>query len=87
MACYIIVYSGTKSGSWLALKNTIKSYGTWAHITNSSWAVVTDKKATEIRNGLLPHVPTGGRLIVVKSGIEAAWRNVICSNEWLKKHL
>jgi len=33
------------------------------------------------------HLSEGSRLIVVESANEAAWRNVICRNEWLKEHI
>tara|TARA_R110001632_G_scaffold148359_1_gene265447 strand:+ start:967 stop:1239 length:273 start_codon:yes stop_codon:yes gene_type:complete len=64
-----------------------KGYGTWAHITESSWAIVTKERAKEVRNAIAEIVPKGSRIFVVKSGSIAAWRNVICRNEWLKKNL
>ena len=84
---YIISYDMAEGGSYNDLYEAIKSYGTWAKITESTWAVVTDLKAKEIRNDLEQYFPEGSSLFVVKSGTAAAWRNVQCSNEWLKKHL
>jgi hypothetical protein len=69
------------------LYDAFKEYGTYAHITESTWAIVTTEKAKEVRNKFVELVPKGSSLIVVKSGGIAAWRNTICSNEWLKKHL
>ena len=69
------------------LKTAIKAYGIWAKITESTWAIVTVDSAKDIRENLLQYIPTGGRIFVLKSGSESAWRNVICSNEWLKKNL
>ena len=51
------------------------------------WAIKTEKKATEIREDIGQYLPKGSRLFIIKSGVEAAWRNVICSNEWLKEKL
>ncbi|WP_339870390.1 CRISPR-associated protein Cas2 [uncultured Algoriphagus sp.] len=65
----------------------LREYGTFAHITESTWAIVTTEKAKEVRDKLVGVVPKGSTLIVIKSGGFAAWRNTICSNEWLKKHL
>ena len=65
----------------------IKAYKTWAHLTESTWAIVTTEKAKEVRNKLIKLMPKGSSLFVVKSGSVAAWRNLQCSNEWLKKHL
>ncbi|RLK02160.1 hypothetical protein [Tenacibaculum discolor] len=64
-----------------------KDYGTWAHITESTWAIVTEEKTTEVRDKISDIVPSGSSIFVIKSGSIAAWQNVICRNEWLKKNL
>lgn len=88
MACYIISYDLLAPGrDYKSLNAAIKSYGTWAKITESLWAVVTEDKATAIRDKLSAHLDPNDRLFVVKSGTEAAWRKVICRSEWLKEHL
>ena len=90
MSCYIITYDLKKSKKkkdYKDLYEGIKSYGTWAHINESVWAVVTDKKAVEIRDFLKTKIEDGDSLFVVKSGGGAAWSKVICKNEWLKKNL
>lgn len=84
---YVISYDLHGDGDYNELFEAIKSYGTWAHITESTWAVVTSSTAKNVRNHLDEYLPKGSRLFVVKSGTEGAWRNVICSNEWLKKNL
>ena len=45
------------------------------------------RQASEIRDEIAEHIREGSRLIVVESANEAAWRNVICRNEWLKEHI
>lgn len=87
MECYIISYDMAKGGDDAPLIAAIKEYGTWAHITESTWAVVTDKSHVEVRDDIGRHLPQGSRLFVNKSGKSAAWRNVICRNEWLKENL
>lgn len=87
MTCYIISYDITEGGDYGALIAAIKAYGTWAHITESTWAVVTDTSHTEVRDDLGKYLPAGSRLFVVKSGAVAAWRNVICRDQWLKENL
>ena len=84
---YIISYDMSQGGDYDELYKAIKEYGTWAHITESTWGIVTEEEATEIREYLSTYLPKGSRLFVIKSGTEAAWRNVICRNEWLKRHL
>lgn len=64
-----------------------KSFGTWAHILESTWAISTEEKVVEIRDKISNLVPTGSSIFVIKSSSVAAWQNVICRNEWLKKNL
>jgi len=87
MGCYIISYDLRNKRDYEDLYEAIKSYGTWAHITESTWAVVTSKSATQVRDHLLGHIDDDDRIFVVKSGVEAAWRSVICRNQWLKDNL
>jgi len=87
MFCYIISYDIGDPGEYDGLYKAIKSYGTWAKITESTWAVVSDKTATEVRDHLSGYTNLGDRIFVIRSGTVAAWRNVICKNEWLKKNL
>ncbi len=67
--------------------DAIKKYESWAQITENTWAVSWEMKATDIRNSLQDILPVWGRLFVIKSGREAAWKNVLCKNEWLKENL
>lgn len=87
MPCYIISYDLQKHGDYESLYKAIKAYGTWARITDSTWAVVTEETATQVRDYLAQYLHSDDRLFVVKSGVAAAWRNVRCKNEWLKKNL
>lgn len=84
---YLISYDMAEGGDYGELYKAIKAYGTWAHITESLFAVVTEQSAKELRENLGVYFPKGSKLFIVKSGAEAAWRNVICSNEWLKDNL
>ena len=84
---FIISYDLPEGADYSEIHKAIKSYGTWAKITLSTWSIVTENKAKDIRDHLIETVPQGSRLFVVKSGSIAAWRNVICSNNWLKKNL
>ena len=87
MVCYIISYDLVKERKYEKLYEAIKTYDNWAKITESTWAVITDETAKEVRDHLSQHIDGDDRLIVVRSGGEAAWKNTICSNEWLQKNL
>ncbi|ODA36614.1 hypothetical protein [Planctopirus hydrillae] len=87
MNTYLISYDMAGGGDYDALHEAIKAYGHWAHITESLFAVKSSLSAKEIRDDIWQYLPSGSRLIIVKSGTESAWSNVICTNEWLKKNL
>ena len=87
MTCYIISYDLVKKRDYEKLYDAIKSYDDYAHITESTWAIVTSDKATKIRDNLLKHVDSDDRIFVIKSGKEAAWRNVLCKDKWLQDNL
>ncbi len=87
MKTYIITYDLVKERDYESLHEAIKQYSKWARVTESTWAVVTNKKASEIRDELRQVMDSDDRLFVVKSGVEAAWRNSRCKNEWLKENL
>jgi hypothetical protein len=82
------MYDLRESGrNYTKLHEAIKAYGIWAKITESTWGIVTDSTATEIRDNLSSYMDSNDRLFVIKSGHNSAWKNVIASNEWFKKHL
>lgn len=85
--CYIVTYDLPEGSDYNDLYDAIKSYKRWALITDSTWAVVTDKKAVDVRGHLLSFIPSDSRLCVVRSGREGAWNNVHCDNEWLRNNL
>lgn len=87
MPCYIIVYDLRNQRDYESLYKAIKSYGTWAHILESTWAIVTAQTAVQVRDYLSQYLDSDDGLFVVKSGTEAAWRKVNCKHEWLKEHL
>lgn len=89
MDCYIIAYDlhMKDSPEYKDLTAEIKSYKTYAHILESVWAIVTEDSAAEIREKLKHHITKKDSLFIVRSGVESAWRNVLCSNDWLKKYL
>ena len=87
MKCYIISYDLRRNRNYDALYDAIKSYPKWARIVESTWAVVTSKSAVQIRDHLIQVLDDDDRVFVVKSGAEAAWRNVRCRDKWLKDNL
>ncbi|MBL7544073.1 MAG: hypothetical protein JNL11_09660 [Bdellovibrionaceae bacterium] len=89
MPAFLITYDLTnkKPDDYQNLIDTIKTYGTWARVTESTWIVLSEEKASDIRDNLKQHMKQDDRLFVLKSGVAAAWSNVRCRDEWLKKNL
>lgn len=86
MSCYIVSYDLRKERDYKSLIEAIKKYK-WAHVLESTWAIVTTQSATEVRDYLAQHIDDDDGLFVLKSGVEAAWRKVLCPNEWLKENI
>lgn len=90
MATYLIGYDLTDKteGAYEDLIQTIKGLGTWWHHLDSTWIVLTELSAKEVRDKLTPHIKSNDEVLVAKYGGEAAWRgfNDRASN-WLKEHL
>ena len=88
MTTYIVSYDLRQPGrNYEPLYNTLKSFPQWARITESVWAVVTWQNSVQIRDQLLVHMDTNDRVFVIKSGLEAAWSNPLCENQWLRENL
>lgn len=69
------------------LYKAIKAYGVWAHITESTWFIKTNESCAQVRDKLLKHMDSNDRIFVAVLTGAAAWRNVLCSSEYLKENL
>ena len=87
MKCYIITYDLRFQRHYESLWDAIKTYSKWAKITESTWAIVTEQSATEIRNYLTQFTDSDDRLFIIKSGAEASWKNSMANNAWLRENL
>lgn len=87
MTCFIITYEPMKKDHRQPIVDVIKSYQVHVQICDTTWAVVTDEEATDIRDKLKEIISSEDRIFVIKSGAEAGWANVICEKSWLHKYL
>lgn len=86
--CYLISYDLCLSGcDYDMLYQAIKRFPCWARLTQSLWAVVTTASTQEIRDYLLRYIDDNDRLLVIQSGRNAAWNNLIASSKWCKINL
>jgi hypothetical protein len=65
------------------MDSLIKNLGESMQITATLWALKTEAPAKELRDTLRDQVNAGDRLMVVKSGREAAWHNILGTNQWV----
>ena len=77
MTSMIIEYDLRSPGrNYDELYKEIRSYDVWARITESTWFIKTGESCAQVRDKLLATL-TG----------TAAWRDVLCESEYLKKNL
>ena len=89
MTTYIIGYDLNKPGqNYSDLHEAIKAYDNWWHHLDSTWIIVTDDSAVEVRDHLKTYIDSSDELLVAKLSGEAAWTgfNDKGSN-WLKDNL
>ena len=88
MTSMIIEYDLRSPGrNYDELYKAIKSYGVWAHITESTWFIKTSESCVQVRDKLLAHMDGNDRIFVAALTGVAAWSNVLCNSEYLKKNL
>lgn len=88
MHCYIVLYDlCLPNRNYDKLYEILKSYERWGRLTESAWAIVSAKSYNKIRDELKEVIDENDRLIVIKSGQQAAWTNVMASNEWIRDNL
>src|SRR5882724_5766936 len=87
---FVIGYDLLKPGQdYNSLLEAIKSVGsTWWHCLDSTWIVITNRTAMQVRDYLAPHMDANDELLVISCSSPAAWRGFDdeCSN-WLKTNL
>ena len=87
MSRMIITYDLSNPGrDYDTLIARIKSYGAWAHITESSWAIVTNQTPVGVRDNLKAAIDDNDKLLVGILGT-AAWIGLPSNvSDWLKKN-
>lgn len=87
MSRMIITYDLSNPGrDYDTLIARIKSYGAWAHITESSWAIVTNHTPVGVRDNLKAAIDDNDKLLVGILGT-AAWIRLPSNvSDWLKKN-
>lgn len=90
MTTFMIGYDLNKAGkNYADLIAEIKEIGNgWWHHLDSTWLVVTDLSAVEIRDRLRPHLDSDDELLVAKISAPGAWAGFKESgSQWLLTNL
>jgi len=89
MPCYIVTFEVANTANKDKLTELLKSYGTYCPINANCWAIVTNSTAVQVRDKLMDVILSSDKIFVIKSGHEAAWRNVYGdkNTDWLKEKL
>jgi len=85
---YTINYDLRKQRNYERLYEAIRSYGSYAHVMESMWVILSNNSAVKIRDHLAQYVDNDDRLMVARATGEAAWLNLSDENsQWLKRNL
>ncbi|HCR1337598.1 TPA: hypothetical protein ONA26_003166 [Pseudomonas aeruginosa] len=83
MTTYLISYDIQTEITQKIIEGLISNLGESVQITHNLWALKTDSPAKDLRDTLRDQLTTSDRLMVIKSGREAAWYNSMCPNKWI----
>lgn len=88
MHCYIVLYDlCSPTQNYDKLYSLLRSYERWGRLTESAWAIVTTKLYIQVRDDIKQVLDKNDRLIVIKSGQQAAWTSVMATNDWVKENI
>ncbi len=92
MKVYQINYDLRKQRNYEPFYERIKDYGYWCHPLESTWVVVSQQSAKQIRDHLAQAMDHDDGLLVTRLQSEAAWRNLNHDSkeevtQWLKQYL
>jgi hypothetical protein len=88
LAVYLIGYDLHEGQDYSDLEEAIRNIGTWWHCLDSTWLVVSDRTAASIRDGLLNHIRSDDKLLVMLYGGVAAWYGFTGNcQDWLTNNL
>ena len=89
MTTYIVTFEVTDDSRKNALKEKLKTYGTFCPIHDNCWAIVSKQAPPQILSFLRESLVESDRIFVIRSGIQSAWQNIYGqkNSEWLKERL
>lgn len=88
MNAYVVTYDLSQPGrNYEDLYKLIKAYGTWAKITESSWAIKTEQDSKQIRDNLKSALDSNDTILVGRLGA-CAWMGLSKKvSDWLQTNI
>lgn len=85
---YIVTYDLNNPGrNYENLLKRIKAYNGWARLVGSSYLVLTEQTATQIRNNLVQELDSNDKIYVSLMGNSAAWKGLGDEvSNWIKNN-
>ena len=84
----IVTYDLCNPGqNYAALIDRIKQYPKVSKVTESCWLISTTWSCAKVRDDLTRFMDTNDKIFVAALTGEAAWKNIICGNDFAKKSL
>ncbi len=87
LVAYDLIGTDETSEDYRRLIARIKEYPNWAKVQYSMFIVKTDLTCVQVRDDLDRFLDANDRIFVAELTGAAAWRNVICTDDWLKTNL
>lgn len=88
MSSKIITYDLCAPGrNYDKLIDHLKTYPSWARITESTWFISNSDSSSALRDKLASYIDSNDRLFVAELTGVAAWQNVRCKSDYLKNNL
>ncbi len=87
MLTYVLSFYLNEGYDQSEIMASLTSLGETQQALPSTWFLKSDKSPKEIRDILTEHLAPDERLMVMKAGGPAAWRNLMCDNRWVIDNL
>lgn len=87
MATLIITYDLNKETKRPDIVASIRAYGNWAKLSESSYAIQTNSSPKQVYDSLLEHLDGNDNCYVVSIGCPFFGQGPNDVNEWLRKNL
>lgn len=86
---FVVLFQLAERENRDALRKELRTFKNYCPLSNTAWALVSEKTAGELRDQFGEFVVAPDRLYVLELGHSGAWKNAISKehSSWLKANL